>query len=83
MTLAEQVSGALRALRMDAGLSQSQMGKLLGMPRNHVSRVERDKQCPSTEMIQRWLEALDKSWYVFAKELDYWQQQSVRKKKHG
>jgi transcriptional regulator with XRE-family HTH domain len=61
----KRLSGKLRQIREALGLSQSEMGRLLGLDeefgRNYVSGYERDTREPTLEVLLRYSE-ISKCW---------------------
>jgi HTH-type transcriptional regulator / antitoxin HipB len=53
-----QISAQLRALRKSRGLSQGQLGALLGVGQTRVTRIERDPTAVSVEQLLDLLGAL-------------------------
>jgi transcriptional regulator with XRE-family HTH domain len=53
------VAGAIRALRLRAGLSQRQLAQRMNVPRTYVSKIENEKACPTLSSLQRLAEALN------------------------
>lgn len=55
-TLHEAVS-ILRTLRLHAGLSQATLGKLIGLPKQRVSEVERYLMACPEKLYAKWADA--------------------------
>ena len=51
-------AGTLAYMRLEAGLSQSQLAAKVGTSQSHIARIEAGKNDPSTEMIGKLAEAL-------------------------
>lgn len=51
--LARAVALAVLHYRTEHGLSQTALGRLLGVPQPHVSRLELGEHSPTLEMLQR------------------------------
>jgi transcriptional regulator with XRE-family HTH domain len=56
--LAVLVGERLSAARLNAGLSQTELGSLCGTPQSHISGMERGKRAPSIEMAKALAQAL-------------------------
>jgi HTH-type transcriptional regulator/antitoxin HipB len=56
---AAQLSPHLRALRSAKGLSQKQLGALLGIGQTRIARIERDPASISVAQLLKLLSALD------------------------
>lgn len=54
----QQISIHLRALRKAKGLSQAQLGKLLGISQTRVARIEKDPTSVSVDQLLKVLGAL-------------------------
>jgi DNA-binding XRE family transcriptional regulator len=55
----------LRLMRKRAGLSQSALGRILGVSRWTICRAERGWQTPHTKlnaMMTIWIERMDRTW---------------------
>ena len=61
-TLANEVFtgtvGTLSHIRLNAGLSQTQLAGIVGTSQSHIARIEAGKNDPSTEIIGKIAEAL-------------------------
>ncbi|MBP3413834.1 MAG: helix-turn-helix transcriptional regulator [Clostridia bacterium] len=53
------VNNRLRELRTRKGLSQQQAGKLVGVSRQTISRIERREYCPSVELAMKLASQFD------------------------
>lgn len=49
----------LKRIRQDKKLTQDELGKLVGVHANHISRYERGDSSPSTETLLAFANALD------------------------
>lgn len=54
-----EVVRALRAARIDAGLTQERLAERLGVTQSRVSTFERGHVVPDVPMLERWAAALD------------------------
>jgi transcriptional regulator with XRE-family HTH domain len=52
-----RLGAALRAARINAGLSGEQLAKRLGISQSRISRIELGQQTASAELVRRWAEA--------------------------
>jgi len=64
------VLGLLRQVRLDAGLSQADLGKLLGRPQTYVSDVEIAERRADVLQVVEWCRACDISFLTFARRLE-------------
>jgi HTH-type transcriptional regulator, competence development regulator len=53
------IGARIRALRVDAGLSQRQLAAKVGVGFPHLSKIEAGKETPSADLIQRIADALE------------------------
>lgn len=60
----------LREYRLQAELSQEQLGYRAKLHRNYVGSVERGERNIAFEGIERWLRALEITWGEFGEALD-------------
>lgn len=54
----EIISKRLRMLREDAGLSQSKLGSLIGVPQSSIFRYEQGQSTPSAKTFRSDLDCL-------------------------
>ena len=59
MTLADQLAENLRRLRQDAGVTQKDLAKRLGLSHATLHRIERGNYNPSLRVLEELCEALD------------------------
>jgi HTH-type transcriptional regulator, competence development regulator len=53
------IGARIRALRVDAGLSQRQLAAKVGVGFPHLSKIEAGKETPSADLVQRIADALE------------------------
>ncbi len=64
----EIISKRLRMLREDAGLSQSKLGSLIGVPQSSIFRYEQGKSTPSAKSFRWYADYFDVSLdYIFGR----------------
>lgn len=56
-----EIAPTLAALRLHAGLSQSELATLTNQPQSSISRLESGSECPSIERAHRMAQALNVS----------------------
>ncbi|HZR03047.1 MAG TPA: helix-turn-helix transcriptional regulator [Burkholderiales bacterium] len=64
------VLALLRQVRLDAGLSQAELGKLLGRPQTYVSDVEIAERRADVLQVVEWCRACGVSFTSFARRLE-------------
>ncbi len=52
------IGGRIRELRVQAGLTQSQLAEKSGLPQSHISRLEQARHSPSAMTIEKLANAL-------------------------
>ena len=52
------VSGRIRELRKNAGITQAQLAERTGIPQGHISNLEREKHSPSFTTLEKIAHAL-------------------------
>ena len=58
LTLREIVAANVRRLRLERGYSQEELAHRVGIDRNYVGMIERRKNSPTIDMIERLARAL-------------------------
>ncbi|HEY3287012.1 MAG TPA: helix-turn-helix transcriptional regulator [Gemmatimonadaceae bacterium] len=64
------IGPCLRALRVEAGLSQEALADLAGVHRTFVGLVEQNRRHPRVDSVDRVLRALGVDWTEFGRRLD-------------
>jgi len=54
----DYVSGKIKTLRLEAGLTQEELAKKSGLPQSHISRLEKAKHSPSRSTLEKIAAAL-------------------------
>ncbi|MDE3179718.1 MAG: helix-turn-helix transcriptional regulator [Acidobacteriota bacterium] len=63
--LSRIVGMRIREIRVRKGLSQTELEKISGLPRSHISRVEGAVRTPTIETLERLAKGLGVPLYVF------------------
>ena len=75
----EQIFRGIRSLRQARGLSQSELGRQLGLSRQTVSRYEKQGQLPRGEPLRKLCRVLDcELWQLFHPD-PVWAQKILKK----
>lgn len=57
----ETIGAVLRRWRVEAGIKQTDLGRLIDIEQSHVSAIERDDKTPSVRTLGAWARACGRS----------------------